>query len=221
MTRSRARSSWSAPSSKLNRSSAIGGARTAAGYSRSVMILELPTSASCRLASERRTNLRNVMRKLNDEGVQAIVLDFRDNAGGSLGAAVAVCEMLLPAGKTIVETRGRDQVVAAALCHHERWRVSRNSGRRNRESATAQARPKSWRPACRITSRAVVVGERSFGKGTVQQVLPLESGKSLLKLTWAGFWRPNGGKRPPRDRRAGRRHLGRASGRRIRTQTVA
>ena len=53
----------------------------------------------------------NVMRKLHDEGVQAIVLDLRDNAGGSLDAAVAVCEMLLPAGKTIVETRGRDQVV--------------------------------------------------------------------------------------------------------------
>jgi carboxyl-terminal processing protease len=40
--------------------------------------------------------------------------------------------------------------------------------------------------------RAIVVGQRSYGKGTVQQLLPLESGKSLLKLTWASFWRPNG-----------------------------
>jgi carboxyl-terminal processing protease len=40
--------------------------------------------------------------------------------------------------------------------------------------------------------RAVVVGQRSYGKGTVQQLLPLESGKSLLKLTWASFWRPSG-----------------------------
>ena len=39
--------------------------------------------------------------------------------------------------------------------------------------------------------RAVVVGERSYGKGTVQQVIPL-AGKSLLKLTWASFWRPSG-----------------------------
>ncbi len=38
--------------------------------------------------------------------------------------------------------------------------------------------------------RAVVVGERSFGKGTVQQLLPL--GNGLLKLTWASFWRPSG-----------------------------
>jgi carboxyl-terminal processing protease len=40
--------------------------------------------------------------------------------------------------------------------------------------------------------RAIVVGQRSYGKGTVQQLLPLESGKSLLKLTWASFWRPSG-----------------------------
>jgi carboxyl-terminal processing protease len=40
--------------------------------------------------------------------------------------------------------------------------------------------------------RAVVVGQRSYGKGTVQQVLPMESGESLLKLTSASFWRPSG-----------------------------
>jgi len=40
--------------------------------------------------------------------------------------------------------------------------------------------------------RALIVGERSYGKGTVQQLLPLGSGKSLLKLTSASFWRPSG-----------------------------
>ena len=40
--------------------------------------------------------------------------------------------------------------------------------------------------------RAVVVGQRTYGKGTVQQLLPMESGKSLLKLTSASFWRPSG-----------------------------
>ena len=51
------------------------------------------------------------VKKLTGEGVQAIVLDMRDNTGGALGSAVAVCEMLLPAGKTIVETRGRGQTL--------------------------------------------------------------------------------------------------------------
>jgi carboxyl-terminal processing protease len=40
----------------------------------------------------------------------------------------------------------------------------------------------------------VIVGERTYGKGTVQQLVPLESGRSLLKLTWASFWRPSGRK---------------------------
>jgi len=40
--------------------------------------------------------------------------------------------------------------------------------------------------------RALVAGQRSYGKGTVQQLVPLESGRSLLKLTWASFWRPSG-----------------------------
>src|SRR5262249_48293429 len=53
----------------------------------------------------------NVMAKLTGEGVRAIVLDLRDNPGGSLDAAVAICEMLLPAGKTIVETRGRGKLL--------------------------------------------------------------------------------------------------------------
>ncbi len=40
--------------------------------------------------------------------------------------------------------------------------------------------------------RAIIVGERSWGKGTVQNVLPFEGGKSALKLTVATYWRPNG-----------------------------
>ena len=57
------------------------------------------------------TEFANIMTKLTADGVRAIILDLRDNPGGSLDAAVAVCEMLLPAGKTIVETRGRGQVL--------------------------------------------------------------------------------------------------------------
>src|SRR5207253_4661056 len=53
----------------------------------------------------------NVMQKVYAEGAQAIALDLRDNPGGSLDAAVAVCDMLLPAGKSIVETRGHENVL--------------------------------------------------------------------------------------------------------------
>jgi len=133
----------------------------------------------------------NVMKQLESEGVQAIVLDLRDNSGGSLSAAVAICEMLLPAGKTIVETRGRNQDLI------QRYASTSDGAYRNMTVAVIvnqrSASAAEIVAAClQDHGRAVVVGERSFGKGTVQQLVPLESGRSLLKLTWASFWRPNG-----------------------------
>lgn len=133
----------------------------------------------------------NIMSKLSADGVRAIVLDLRDNPGGSLDAAVAVCEMLLPAGKTIVETRGRGQV----LLHRY---VSTTEGKFVDEPMAVLIDQNSASAAEIVAAclqdhgRAIVVGQRSYGKGTVQQLLPLESGKSLLKLTWASFWRPSG-----------------------------
>lgn len=133
----------------------------------------------------------SVLKTLKREGVQAIVLDLRDNAGGALGGAVEICEMLLPADQTIVETRGRDEVVRQryvtnAAGEYSDWPLAVIVNQNSASAAEIVA-------AClQDHKRAVVVGERSYGKGTVQQLVPLEAGKSLLKLTWASFWRPNG-----------------------------
>lgn len=67
------------------------------------------TSFGDRTAAE----FANVMSKMTADGVRAVVLDLRDNPGGSLDAAVAVCQMLLPADKTIVETRTRADFAAS------------------------------------------------------------------------------------------------------------
>jgi carboxyl-terminal processing protease len=133
----------------------------------------------------------SVVEHVTADGAKALVLDLRDNAGGALDAAVAVCEMLLPAGKLIVETRGRDRRLL------RRYDTTTDAAHRdlplavviNHNSASAA----EIVAAClQDHRRAIVAGERSYGKGTVQQLVPLESGRSLLKLTWASFWRPNG-----------------------------
>jgi carboxyl-terminal processing protease len=133
----------------------------------------------------------NVLERSTSDGARAVVLDLRENPGGSLDAAVAVCQMLLPAEKTIVETRGRGQALL------RRYATVRDGLYLdlpiavvvNQNSASAA----EIVAAClQDHGRAAVVGQRTFGKGTVQQLLPLESGKSLLKLTWASFWRPSG-----------------------------
>jgi carboxyl-terminal processing protease len=145
------------------------------------------TSFGDRTAAE----FANVMSKLTADGVRAIVLDLRYNPGGSLEAAVAVCQMMLPADKIIVETRGRGQV----LLHRY---VSTADGRYANLPLAVLVDQNSASAAEIVAAclqdhgRAIVIGQRSYGKGTVQQLLPVESGKSLLKLTWASFWRPSG-----------------------------
>ena len=126
------------------------------------------------------------------DGVKAVVLDLRDNAGGALDAAVAVCDMLLPAGKTIVETRGRDGELRERYATTDDGRVFSNLPLAvivNQNSASAAeivaACLQDHQPGGRRRASAATAKERcsSCSVGT---------GKSLLKLTWASFWRPSG-----------------------------
>lgn len=135
--------------------------------------------------------LRQVLTRLVDDGVEAVVLDLRDDAGGSLDAAVAICEMFLPAGKKIVEIRGRDDVLEDRYLSSGRGKfqdlplaVLVNSGSASASEIVAAS--------LQDNGRAPIFGERSFGKGTVQKLIPVESGKSLLKLTSSVYRRPNG-----------------------------
>lgn len=135
--------------------------------------------------------LKRVLTKLIADGVQAVVLDLRDDSGGSLDAAVAICDMFLPGGREIVEIRGRDDVVEDRYLSTGKGAfaglplaVLVNAGSASASEIVA---------AClQDNGRAAVFGERSYGKGTVQQLIPIESGRSLLKLTSARYVRPSG-----------------------------
>lgn len=124
--------------------------------------------------------------------VDALVLDLRDNAGGLLDVAVDVCDMFIDKG-SIVSTRGRGKKLKSEF--------NASSGNTivdrdlpmvvliNGYSASAS----EIVAAClQDHKRAVVVGERSWGKGTVQNIIRLENGKSAIKLTTASYWRPSG-----------------------------
>jgi carboxyl-terminal processing protease len=135
--------------------------------------------------------LQRTLSQLTDAGVGAAVIDLRDNAGGALDTAVAVCDMLLPAGLPIVEIRGRDGVL------DDRYETTGRGHFQNLPLAVLvnnnSASASEIVAAClQDHHRAVVVGQRSYGKGTVQKLIPAESGQSLLKLTTASYWRPSG-----------------------------
>jgi carboxyl-terminal processing protease len=129
--------------------------------------------------------------ELSKEPLAGLIIDVRDDAGGSLDAAVEISDLFLRAGRPIVTTRDRDEMV------RDRF-VSTGAGKYvdlplvvlvDRNSASAS---EIVAAALQDYDRAIVIGERSYGKGTVQRLVGIESGRSLLKLTSATYWRPSG-----------------------------
>jgi carboxyl-terminal processing protease len=126
---------------------------------------------------------------LQAQGARALILDLRDNPGGLLPAAISVCELFVPQGSVIVTTRGRNGGVQEKFVSLS---PPRFTGPMvvlvNRFSASAS----EIVAAClQDYGRAKIVGERSFGKGTVQKIHEVEGGRGVLKLTTCSYWRPS------------------------------
>ena len=133
--------------------------------------------------------LHKALEQLTAQDVKGLVLDLRFNPGGLLSAAVEIADMFVESGK-IVSTAGRNT--------RERvWEATKEGTYSgfpiailvNRYSASAS----EIVSAClQDHNRAVIIGERTWGKGSVQNVIDLEEGTSALKLTTASYHRPNG-----------------------------
>jgi carboxyl-terminal processing protease len=127
---------------------------------------------------------------LTEHDMRGLVLDLRDDPGGYLDAAVDVCDLLIPSG-LIVTTRGRNGRInrTYAAGGQARFTDFPMAVLINQHSASAA----EIVAAClQDNRRAVIVGQRSYGKGTIQELTPLEDGCGALKLTTASYWRPNG-----------------------------
>jgi carboxyl-terminal processing protease len=135
-------------------------------------------------------DLETALNKLKGQGMQALILDLRWNPGGLLDQAVEVCEKFLPRGQLIVSTEGR------------------NSGQDSRHKSAGRGDELHGMPivvlvnlgsasASEIVSgclqdlhRAIILGEKTFGKGSVQSIIPLDDG-SALRLTTAKYYTPS------------------------------
>ena len=137
-------------------------------------------------------NLRDAVGRLRDdteEKLRGLVLDLRNNPGGVLSAAVSVSDAFLNEG-TIVYTEGR--MDEAKLKFSAKGSdildgiplvVLVNAGSASASEIVAGA--------LQDHRRAVIIGEKTFGKGSVQTILPLDNG-SALKLTTARYYTPSG-----------------------------
>ena len=134
-------------------------------------------------------DLAKVLKQFKEQKIQSTILDLRNNPGGLLTAAVEVSEQFLPNGKLVVYTKGReskkdewfakgkDQLEDSPMI------VLVNEGSASASEIVAGA--------LQDYGRAVVVGTTSFGKGSVQTILPLGDG-SGLRLTTAKYYTPKG-----------------------------
>lgn len=135
-------------------------------------------------------DLENALATLEREGVQALILDVRRNPGGLLDAAVAVAEKFLPKGAKIVSTKGRredqnleflSQAVKPRLTLPMVVLVDNGSASASEIVAGALQDHK----------RAILLGIKTFGKGSVQTVIPLKDG-SAVRLTTSKYYTPSG-----------------------------
>lgn len=143
------------------------------------------------------SDVRKILKEFKDKNVQALVMDLRNNGGGSLIEARDLTGLFIDKGPIVQIKNSRGGIS-----------VDRDSDKTiawekpmvvltNRASASAS---EIFAAALQDYGRAVVVGERSFGKGTVQSMIPLDNYASnnehsmgQLKLTLSQFFRINGG----------------------------
>jgi carboxyl-terminal processing protease len=135
--------------------------------------------------------LHQALEKLKAQGADSLILDLRNNPGGLLDVAIRIAQDFLPADKTIVSTKGRhssEDTIAKSENHNGDFldwpmAVMINEGSASGSEIVAGA--------LRDNKRAVLVGVKSFGKGSVQSVIPLPDG-SGLRLTTAKYFTPSG-----------------------------
>lgn len=133
--------------------------------------------------------LKTALADLEKQGMKALIVDLRNNPGGLLHSAVEVCSLFLPKGKMVVSTEGRRPSQKEVLetsggkkFDHLPLAILINGGSASASEIMAGCL-QDWQ-------RAMLVGEKSFGKGSVQSVIPLPDG-SALRLTVAKYYTPS------------------------------
>jgi carboxyl-terminal processing protease len=134
--------------------------------------------------------LAEIGTKVPNEKLKGYIIDLRNNPGGLLEEAISVSDAFLDKGE-IVSTRGRNaeetqrrSAKPGDLAKNKPIIVLINGGSASASEIVAGA--------LQDHKRATVIGTRSFGKGSVQTIIPLGSGNGALRLTTARYFTPSG-----------------------------
>ena len=134
-------------------------------------------------------DLESALRRLDAAGMRSLVIDLRGNPGGLLSAAVDVADLFLERG-LVVATRGRspEEDFNYSASRPGTWRMPLVVIIDGDSASSSEI----FAGAIRDHGRGTIVGSRSFGKGSIQGIFPLEIGGVGLRLTTAKFFSPKG-----------------------------
>ncbi len=159
----------------------------------STVVSEKPNESTGYIAvrsfgDETAEQFKNHLNQLLSQKISGLIIDLRDNAGGYVNSATEIAEIFLEQGKTIVITQhfdGSKQTVKS----YERFPLKIPLVVLvNQQSASAS---ELLSGALRDNDVATLVGENTYGKGTAQSIIPMETG-GALKITTAKYITPNG-----------------------------
>jgi carboxyl-terminal processing protease len=140
-------------------------------------------------------DLDTALTGLENQGMDALVLDLRENPGGWIDSAVQVADLFIPGDRVIVSVKGRRP-------HQDRKYTSHDPGTHplyplavliNGSSASGA---EIVAAAIKELRRGVLVGENTYGRGSLQSLVPLKSGAGAIKLTTARYFTPSGARIP-------------------------
>jgi carboxyl-terminal processing protease len=135
-------------------------------------------------------DLRKTLKEFNGKNLKGLILDLRNNPGGLLNVAIEVSEMFLPPNRLIVYTQGRNKKDTAKFYSKEKplWEkpivLLVNGGSASASEILFGALKDNYQ-------NFLSVGTKTFGKGSVQNLIPLSDG-SAIKLTIARYYTPKG-----------------------------
>ncbi len=135
-------------------------------------------------------SLRHAIDRLREQGATSLVLDMRRNTGGLLDQGMSVADLFLDRRQLVLETRGRtpDQSQVFRASREDQYEGLAVAVLIGRQSASAT---EIVAGSLQDHDRAVLIGETSFGKGSVQSLYELP-GQNILKLTTARWYTPSG-----------------------------
>lgn len=136
--------------------------------------------------------LTKLKKEIGEKNLKGFVLDLRNNPGGLLDQAISVSDEFLDKSKVIVSIKGRNNAEAKEfidladekLIPHVPIVVLIDEGSASASEIVAGA--------LQDHRRAIIVGVKSFGKGSVQTIIPLEKNRGALRMTTSLYYTPNG-----------------------------